>query len=63
MPYPFLIRYISGKTLSACFDSETAANQIAAYNQFMARKPHARHIEIKSKTGVWIQHFLEESPQ
>lgn len=60
MNYPYLIRYISGKTFSACFDSEMAANQIAAHNQFKARKPDARHIEIKSRSGIWISHHLKE---
>lgn len=59
MNYPYLIRYISGETLNTCFDSETAANQIAAYNQFKARKPNASHIEIKSRSGIWISHYLK----
>ena len=55
----YLIKYISGKTLSECVDTETANNQIAAYNQFIARKPHARSVRIKNRHGVWINHYLK----
>lgn len=59
MDYPYLIRYISDETLNTCFDSETAANQITACKRFKARKPNARCIEIKSRSGIWISHFLK----
>ena len=52
----YLIKYISGKTLSQCVDKESANNQIAAYNQFIARKPDARSVRIKNRHGVWINH-------
>lgn len=55
----YLIKYISGHTLSECLDSETAANQIVACKRFKERKPHARKIRIKSRSGVWINHYIE----
>lgn len=52
----YLIKYISGSTLSECMDSETANNQIVAVRNFKLRKPDAKHIKIKNRHGVWIYH-------
>lgn len=52
----YLIKYISGATLSECVDSETANNQFVAVRNFKSRKPDAKHIKIKNRHGVWIYH-------
>lgn len=52
----YLIKYISGSTLSECVDSETANNQVVAVRNFKSRKPDAKHIKIKNRHGVWIYH-------
>lgn len=62
MAHYYLIRYISGRTLSACFDSEPAANIIAAYNAFKSRRPDARSVDIKNRQGTeWVS-FGREIP-
>lgn len=55
----YMIKYISDKTSKECIDTESANNQIAAYNRFIERKPWAKYVRIKSQTGVWINHYLE----
>ncbi len=52
----YLIKYISGATLSECVDSETANNQVVAVRNFKSRKPDAKHIKIKNRHGVWLYH-------
>lgn len=56
--HTYVIRYNSPER-GTCFDSELAANQNAAYDSFKDRRPAATHICIKSRGGVWIQHYLE----
>lgn len=56
--HTYLIRYNSPER-GTCFDSELAVNQNAAYDRFKQRKPNATRVSIKSRSGVWINHYLE----
>lgn len=58
--HSYLIRYCSPDR-GTCYDSELATNQVVAYDRFKERKPTATDICIKSRSGVWIQHYLESA--
>lgn len=58
--HSYTIRYNSPER-GTCYDTELATNQNVAYNRFKERKPSATHICIKSRSGVWIQHYLESA--
>lgn len=55
MLYPYLIRYVSGRTLQPCFDTQLAANNAAAVAAHLQRFPASRDISVKSRRGVWIR--------
>jgi phosphatidylserine decarboxylase len=51
----YTIRYISGKTLQPCFDSQTAKNILAAYDAHKIHFPHSRHVAIRRHSdGRWM---------
>lgn len=55
MLYPYLIRYVSGRTLQPCFDTQLAANNAAAVAEHLKRFPKSRDIAVKSRRGVWLR--------
>lgn len=52
---PYTIRYVSGKTLRPCFDSQLAANILAAYDLHKQCHPESIDVAIRRHSdGKWL---------
>ena len=52
----YTIRYVSGKTLSACFDTQKAHNILGAYDAHKAIFPDSRAVAIRRHSdGSWLE--------
>lgn len=52
----YTIRYISGKSLKPCFDSQLACNMIGAYDSHKLHHPDSKHVEIRRPNGNgWLK--------
>lgn len=53
---PYTIRYISGKTLRHCFDSQLGCNILSAYGAHKQCHPNSRAVEIRRSNGNgWLK--------
>ncbi len=52
----YTIRYISGKSLQPCFDSQLARNILAAHTEHKKFHPDSRAVEIRRANGNgWLK--------
>jgi hypothetical protein len=55
---PYTIRYVSGKTLQPCVDTQLAHNIIAAHVEHKKFHPDSRSVEIRRQSDSgWLKFY------